>query len=191
MLVRRLANHLDGPSLPKIFRALVLGILLAIFVPLTTAQPNPKAVSWDSWQFLLGEWTGKGAGEPGQGAGGFSFSLDLQGQVLVRRNHAEYPATKERPAFSHDDLMVIYQEPQKPTQAIYFDNERHVIHYTVEFSKDEKVVTFVSDLVPGTPRYRLSYTRTANNTVVIRFEIAPPGNPESFSPYIEATAYRK
>jgi hypothetical protein len=187
----RPADHFNGSSMPTTFGVLALGILLGVFVPLTTAQPNPKGVSWDSWQFLLGEWTGKGGGEPGQGAGGFSFSLDLQGQVLVRRNHAEYPATKERPAFSHDDLMVIYQEPPNLTRAVYFDNEGHIIHYTVGFAKDHKVMTFVSDLVPDTPRYRLTYTRTANDTVLVKFEIAPRGKPESFSPHIEATAYRK
>ncbi len=78
---------------------------------------------------------GEGGADPGQGVGGFTFSLDLQNTVVVRKNYADYPATKDRPAFSHNDLMVIYGEGEK-MRAIYFDNEQHVINYTVTIPED-------------------------------------------------------
>src|SRR5438552_17948620 len=92
------------------YRGIILGIMLCLTLlaseNILLAQQAQKTVNWDSWQFLLGEWIGEGGGAPGQGEGSFNFSLDLQKQVLVRKNHSDYPATKERQAYSHDDLMV-------------------------------------------------------------------------------------
>ncbi len=154
-------------------------------------QSSLKNVRWQGWQFLLGEWVGEGGGEPGQGIGSFSFKEDLQGTVIVRKNYSDYPATKDRPAFSHDDLMIINQETGKQTTAMYFDNEGHVIHYTVEFSKDSNSVIFISGINTNAPRFRLTYEKKAEGQIKIKFAIAPPGKPEEFKQYIEASARRK
>jgi len=138
----------------------------------------------------MGEWVGEGTGQPGQGAGAFSFRPDLKGRILVRKNRADYPATKDRAAFSHQDLMVIYPEGAE-ARAVYFDNEGHVIHYTAEFSDAGDRVTFLSGIEGSAPRFRLMYSKLAGDKVGIRFEIAPPGKPDAFAPYIEATARRK
>lgn len=170
----------------------VCAFLLAIALcsaPAVAQAPQQKA-NWDAWNFLIGEWTGEGGGGPGQGTGSFSFALDLQGQALVRRNHSDYPAAAGNPAYTHDDLMVIYQE-SKNTHAVYFDSEGHVIHYDVSIAIDGKSVTFVSEALSMGPRFRLSYVETKPGAVSIKFEIAPPGKPDSFSTYIEATAHRK
>jgi len=145
---------------------------------------------WGAFQFLVGEWIGEGSGDPGQATGGFTIQPDLQNSVLVRRNSAKYPATKDRPAFIHDDLMVMYYEDGRPG-AVYFDSEGHVIRYSVEFSKDSSSVVFLSDPVPSAPRFRFTYVKTGNGTLNITFDIAQPDKPESFSRYIEATARRK
>ena len=165
-------------------------ILLACFSLPLTAQPLMRPVNWDAYSFLLGEWVGEGTGDPGQGNGGFTFSLDLQNTVLVRKNYANYPATKDRPAFSHNDLMIVYQE-RGVTRADYFDNELHVIHYTVSISGDSASFIFVSDQVASEPRFRLTNTKQGTDFMRITFEIAPPGKPESFNRYIEAVARRK
>ena len=81
-------------------------ILLVSAASLCPASPP----NWDRWQFLIGDWIGEGSGQPGQGTGGFSLQPDLEGRVLVRKNRADYPAAKDRPAFSHQDLMVVYPE---------------------------------------------------------------------------------
>jgi hypothetical protein len=168
-------------------------LLCAAFLmgPLAQTQAAASA-GWEGWKFLLGQWVGEGSGQPGQGSGGFSFVLDLQGKVLVRKNHADYPATKDRPAFSHDDLMVIYHEAGPPAaRAIYFDNEGHVIQYDASFSEDGTTWVFLSDAAPSAPRYRLTYTKEKNGMLGIKFEIAPPGKPNAFSTYIEARARRE
>lgn len=164
---------------------LVLFILTSVLSAQQTITPK-----WDSWDFLLGEWTGEGGGDPGKGVGGFSFYYDLQKTILIRKNYSEYPATENKPAFRHDDFMVIYQE-NKSTRATYWDNEGHVINYTVEFTEDTNSVIFISDIIPSSPRFRLIYTKQHENTVCITFEIAPPEKPDAFSKYIEAVAHRK
>lgn len=173
-------------------KSLLLTLLLLALVPRLGAPQASNPNRWRAWQFLLGEWIGEGTGAPGEGSGGFSFTLDLQGQILVRRNHAAYPASKDRPAYSHDDLMVVYAESGgEPSRAIYFDNEGHVIHYTALFSDGGKTLTFLSDAAPAAPRFRLTYTKVDDNSVSIKFEIAPPGKPEAFATYIQASARRQ
>ena len=75
-------------------------LIVAMFLFSLTA----KAEDWGPLQFLVRNWTGEGGGEPGQGSGSFSFTPDLQGKILVRKNVAEYPPSKEKPAYKHDDL---------------------------------------------------------------------------------------
>jgi hypothetical protein len=112
-------------------------------------------------------------------------------RIITRKSHTEYSATKERAAFSHDDYMVIYREEDNATRAIYFDNEGHVIHYGVEFAADSDSVVFMSEMVPGAPRFRLTYVKQAPGRVRILFEIAPPGKPDAFSQYLDGFARRK
>ena len=166
-------------------------ILIACNSSIASAQQAARPANWDAWQFLLGEWEGKGGGDPGQGTGGFTFSLDLQKRILVRRNHSEYPATNKQPAFSHEDLMVVYQEADKPARAVYFDNEGHVIHYNVEFSPDQNSLVFLSGAIPSAPQFRLTYSKAPRNSLEIKFEIAPPGAPGKFSTYLQAVVQKK
>ena len=171
-------------------KGLLLTFLIATVFP--AAAQQSKDTNWDDWHFLLGKWTAEGGGQPGQAStGGFSFDSDLQGKILVRRNYSDYPATGNKAGFRHDDLMVIYQEPQKGTSAVYFDNEGHSIHYAVSLSDDKKTITFVSDVTPSTPRFRLIYRRLKDDSLSVEFDIAPPGRPDSFSKYVEGRARRK
>jgi hypothetical protein len=173
-------------------RALQLGLAFVLLNGLVFAQPAKPDDRWAPLRFLIGEWIGEGTGQPGQSAGGFSFLPDLDKNILVRKNRADYPATKDRAAFSHTDLMLVYREPGAiKLRAIYFDTEDHVIHYTVEPSSDGNAVQFLSDASPSNPRYRLTYTKTGADTVAIKFEVAVPGKPDSFSTYIAAAARRK
>jgi hypothetical protein len=147
---------------------------------------------WKPYRFLLGEWEGEGTGDPGKGAGSFTFIPDLEGKILVRRNHANYPAAGGRPAVMHEDLMVVYApQGSEGPKAIYWDNEGHVIYYTLSTSSDGHSVTFLSEPVRGVPRFRLSYVKLTEGEVSIKFEIAPPGQPGGFKPYLEAKARRK
>jgi hypothetical protein len=61
-----------------------------------------------------------------------------------------------------------------------------VIHYAGEFP-GEGTIVFVS----AEPRFRLTYTKLGPEKAGIRSEIASPGKPLAFAPYIAATAHRK
>jgi hypothetical protein len=176
----------------KMTQRLRTWLALVVTFSLAGMGAAPKEDAWSPYRFLLGEWVGAGGGSPGKGSGTFSFALDLQGKVIVRKNHAEYPATGGRPAFAHDDLMVISQgQGGKPAQATYYDSEGHVIRYTVTPSADGKAITFVSDSAPSAPRFRLTHALSEGGTMTIKFEIAPPGQPDGFKTYLEGSATRK
>jgi len=173
-------------------RILIL-ITVAGLLPLSSASSAQETTSgWALFEYLLGDWVGEGGGQPGQGTGEFSFHPDLQNRILVRKNYAAYPPTKDRPGFRHDDLMVVYRESDNASpRALYFDSEGHVPHYSITASSDKKTIEFLSEVLPSSPRYRLTYVRTGSDTLTLKFEIAPPGKPDSFSTYIEAKAKRK
>ncbi len=162
----------------------ILAVVL-LFASFATAQTQPKD-AWTEWRPFMGTWVGIGSGQPGQGAGEFSFEPELQGAVLVRHNYAEYPASKDKPGYRHDDLMVIYADG---TRADYWDNEGHVIHYAADMS--EAKLVFLSDVAQAGPRYRLTYTKTGADTLKLTFEIAPPNDRGAFKTYITADAKRK
>jgi len=172
----------------KFIRMLLIAISL-FFMQATAQQSSPKP-DWSAFQFLLGEWTGEGSGNPGQGNGIFSFSLDLQDHILIRRNQSDYPETKTHAAFSHNDLMVIYQAIGQPVRAIYFDNEDHAIQYNINVSEHGKSITFTSDSLPARPRFQLTYTSLSEDSLRITFEIAPPEKPNVFAKYLEGRAHK-
>src|SRR5262249_15309755 len=89
----------------------------------------PLAKELEALRFLLGDWRGEGGGQPGQAAGDFSFTPTLQGRVVVLKSFADYPATADKPAYRHDDLMVLYAGEAGGLRADYYDNEGHLIHY--------------------------------------------------------------
>jgi hypothetical protein len=164
----------------------VASVLLAISS--VGAQKSPTN-SLDDLRFLIGEWEGVGGGGPGAGKGTFSFAFDLQDKVIVRKNHAEYPATAGRPAVKHDDLIVIYLDgASNQILANYFDSEGQQINYKVTPSSDHEAATFLSEPSASQPRYRLSYRRLKDGTLNGKFEIALPGQAEAFKTYLEWSA---
>jgi hypothetical protein len=180
--------------LPKMKASqLFLALILVSFVVAGEGQAatDVPALSWEKWQPLIGRWTAKGKGDPGNGAGSFSFSFDLQNKVIVRKSHTEYPAAEGRPAFSHDDLMIIYaDEASHKFRSDYFDNEGHVIRYTADVSANGRTFVLLSDPAPSQPAFRLTYKVADSNSLNITFEIAPPNTPGKFKTYLEGSAQR-
>jgi hypothetical protein len=150
------------------------------------AQPQVPMPDWSAFKPLLAEWVA----DPGaDGAtGGFTLTPDLGGRVLVRKNVADYPKTKDRPAFRHEDLLVIFKEgPQ--LRATYWDNEGHRIEYAV--AAEGPQFTFTSEPQKGAPQFRLTYVVGEKGALSIAFDIAAPDSNGAFKPYIKATAHKK
>jgi hypothetical protein len=146
--------------------------------------PAPESASLRALRFLAGEWKAVDLA-PGED-GGFTFRFAVQDRALVRESYARYPASNDRPASRHDDLMVIFVEGQA-MKADYFDNEGHVIHYAVHPQRDRGVV-LVSSATSSEPGYRLTYALTDGGVLSGRFEIAPPGSADAFKMYLTWSA---
>jgi len=157
------------------------------------AQQSGSTVDWSSLKFLEGTWVGEGTAETGQsGSGSCSFEPGLQGKVLLRKNHSEYPAANGRPTIMHDDVMIIYQDKGRhQLRAFYTDNEGNIINYTVRASEDGKSAVFLGDSEPGARRYRLTYVLAKPDHMTITFEMAPPETPDKFQKFIEGKLKRQ
>ena len=157
-------------------------ILTVTLFGLLTACFGQQNSTWDKWNWLIGEWSGEGSGQPGQGGGTFSFKPDLDKNILVRKSHSEYPATADKPKVIHDDLMIVYLDfAGSPSKAIYFDNEGHTINYSIDYADGSVVLT--SEKIQNVPVFRLIYTLLDKETVNTKFEMSQDG--EKFMTYIE------
>lgn len=164
---------------------IVVCIVLVVWASGALAQHD---TTWKKANWLLGTWIGQGSGTTGQGGGWFSMLPDLGGKILVRRNHAEYPATQDKPPIIHDDLMIVYlDETNQSHKAIYFDNEGHTIHYTIDYPGRSLVLT--SQRSGSTPNFRLTYTPIDADSLAVTFEMSRDG--KEFQMYTEGRCKRK
>ncbi len=162
------------------FAILLLGLASICF--------SQQDTTWNRWNWLIGDWIGEGSGTPGRGVGWFSIQPNLGGKILVRRSHSDYPATKEKPQIVHDDFMVVYADSGgQPSKAIYFDNEGHVINYSVTYS--ERSVVLTSSRIQNASVFRLTYVLLNKETVDVKFEMSHDG--EHFLTYTEGKCKKK
>jgi hypothetical protein len=173
----------------KYNKVIAFFILLSINMIVKGQQQLQQSVSWEKWNYLKGEWVGEGNGQPGKGEGKFSFQTDLNGKIMVRKNHTVFPSTEKSKEFVHDDLLIIYQASDgKSQEAIYFDNEGNTIKYKIGFADNAIILT--SETVANSPRFRLTYSSLDSNTVKITFEMAPPDSPDKFRMYLTGNALK-
>ncbi|MCX6560690.1 MAG: hypothetical protein NTZ26_09250 [Candidatus Aminicenantes bacterium] len=176
----------------KMMRVIGWAALLALAASPAFAQaPAPVPPNWTPLKFLVGTWEGLGSGAPGEGRGGCTFAFELNENILVRKNWAEYaPKPGEAKGVSHQDLMILYGEAGEPgLKADYFDMESHVIHYVLLPPTGPGRAVFES--APGTkgPRFRLSYELAADGKVLNIFSMAMPG--QDFKEYTRGWLIKK
>lgn len=140
--------------------------------------PDFKSLSW-----LEGRWKA----DPGKdgATGGTDVVREAGGTVLLRRNYANYPASGERAASHHEDLMAIYFDG--PLRADYWDSDGHVIRYAGSVDKDGAVV--FTDTAAAGAHYRLTLKPKGARGMEGRFEVEPPGA-NAFAAYLTWTATR-
>jgi hypothetical protein len=168
-------------------RSNLLALIAIIFIT-TISFGQEVNTSWAKLNYLNGNWKGEGSGKPGEGTGYFSFKLDLDKKIMIRNSHSEYPATKDKPLIVHNDLMILYvNNAGNPDRAIYFDNEGHVINYSISFPNDSDIV-FTSDKISNMPVFRLTYSKINNNTLNITFEMSQDG--KNYVTYVKGKSVR-
>lgn len=156
--------------------------LLATLLALPLAAQAPKS-TLAGLAFLKGRWEA----EPDTTGAKGTFSLEeaLGGTVLMRRNVLAFPPKEGRPGATHEDLLVVAPE-DGVLKATYWDNESHVIRYTVATEPGRATFTSTG---PG-PRFRLTYLSLPQDRLEVSFDIAAPNTPEAFKPYLKGFAKR-
>ncbi|MDP9042470.1 MAG: hypothetical protein M3N30_10865, partial [Bacteroidota bacterium] len=167
-------------------RFVIFTISLSLAFAYGTCYAQSHTCNKLNW--LMGEWIGEGTGKPGDGKGSFTFKEDLSGRILIRRNHSEYPPLGDKAGTVHDDLLVVYSDSLgNPSNAIYFDNEGHVINYHLSFTGS--VCIFLSQKSDTFPVFKLTYTLTGPDVINIKFEMSQNGG--NFITYTEGLCKRR
>ena len=150
-----------------------------------SAQSAPPETAWKPLEFLIGTWeaTTIGGSAGAAASGTYSFQLELRGHVLAR--HSGNSECKGPADFNceHGDLLYVYPDAGgRSFQAIYFDNEGHVIHYDVSTPAANQAIFLSNPSQPG-PQYRLSYQRKGSKMHGV-FQMRMRGTAE-FKSYLE------
>jgi hypothetical protein len=173
---------------------LVFAIAAASFA--LNLAPSHRALSetadpWKALSFLEGTWEARTQSGPGGARviGTYTFELEFKRHVLAR--HTASVACKGPQDFDceHGDLLYVYQEADSQSlKAIYFDNEGHVIHYTVSTPQSAKAI-FVSDISSSGPQFQLVY-ELKNAVMSGKFQMRMPGQAQWRS-YLEWSGQKK
>jgi hypothetical protein len=166
----------------------------ASFCAITMAQGSNQTQAVDHWKavrFLLGTWEAKTRGGSAGAAalGTYTFRLELKDHVLARHSASAGCSGPADFNCEHVDLLYIYQSAgAQPLEAIYFDNEGHVIHYEVTTPAPNTTV-LVSPALSNRPQYRLIY-QLRGPLLLGKFQLRMPGESE-FHSYLEWSGGRK
>jgi hypothetical protein len=155
------------------------------------AQAPVKVDPWTGLRFLIGSWAAKTTGgvAQAQASAGYSFRLELRDHVLARHSRSGACMAPDDFDCQHSDLLYIYPAVNGQTlEAIYFDNEGHVIRYDISTPKAGAAV-FLSDASQPGPQYRLSY-ELAEGALNGKFELKMPGQTD-FMSYLEWSGKRR
>jgi len=159
-------------------------LMPALFLSLISAAsaqaelPAPPA-DLTGISFLVGTWEsgdGRVAETGGTSRGSSKITAEAGGSALLRRDHTDLFGADGKATGSFDQIMLIYREG-RAIHADYTDGA-HVIHYTSAVVVPGRSVAFTTSTIATAPTFRLSYEKTADQTLALRFEIAPPGQTE-------------
>jgi hypothetical protein len=170
---------------PAHFAKLFASTLLSI----SGLAAQTPADSWKSLRFLMGTWEAKTLGGDVRSSGSYSFEPELRGHVLVRRSATSDCKGPRDYDCEHGDILYIYPEGAGTShRAIYFDNEGHVIQYTISTPAPGTAVFSSDDRQPG-PQFRLVY-ELKGSVMSGKFQVKAPGQAE-FRSYLEWAGEKK
>lgn len=155
------------------------------------AKADLKTDPWAGLRFLIGSWEAKTTGgtAQAQASATYAFRLELRDHVLARQSSSGPCSGPDDFDCRHSDLLYIYPGASGQTwQAIYFDNEGHVIHYDVSTPRPAAAV-FLSDATQPGPQFRLTY-ELHEGVMTGKFELKAPGQAD-FMSYLEWSGKRR
>jgi hypothetical protein len=172
---------------------------ILMFLLLTPFFSSGQSVNGDStWnpvKFFIGEWTGRGEGEPGKGNYERSYKFILKNNFIEIKNTAAYlPTNKKEKGEIHEDLGYIsYDKIKKKFILRQFHVEGFVNEYlSADLSSDGKTIIFITESIENIPpgyRGRETYRILTANEFEEIFEIAEPG--KDFTVYSRVQFTRK
>jgi hypothetical protein len=172
-----------------------LTIFFIMLSSVTFAQSNAQEKLWQPFLFFVGEWTGKGEGEPGIGNYERAYQSVLGNKFIEVKNKSVYPPTdKNTKGEVHEDRGYIsYDRSKKKFILRQFHVEGFVNTYESEsISADGKKIVFITTMIENIPngwRARESYEIISENEFIETFELAEPN--KDFFVYSKATFKRK
>ncbi len=172
----------------------LLLILPALAIAFSAQAQNASQPTgpFQQLSFLIGTWEAKTVNNPAVAASGtYTFRAELNGHILARHSTSNSVACKGPADFDceHGDLLYIYADaPGQPLHAIYFDNEGHVIHYTVT-APTATTAELLSDSSQPGPQFRLFY-ELKGAVMSGKFQMRMPGQ-HDWRSYLEWTGSKK
>lgn len=166
-----------------------VGIMLGAVLLVAQVSAQSTADPFASLSFLLGTWNARAVNDPSVVASGtYSFRAELNRHIIARHTIAAGCKGPEDFNCQHGDLLYIYADASgQPLRAIYFDNEGHVIHYSVS-TPTSTTAEFISDRAASGPQFRLFYD-LKDGVMNGKFQIRMPESPE-WKSYLEWTGSR-
>lgn len=114
-------------------------IAALIFIPFLTFGQTAKLDSiWTPLKFMLGSWTGKGGGEPGQGNFERSYNFIFGHRFIEVKNKSVYPPSKDYPEGEvHEDLGYISFDKLRNTFELAPPNKEFEVYSKVTLHKTD------------------------------------------------------
>ncbi len=179
----------------KILCYAILLITIATFLPeISSAQSTKKDSIWQPLKVFVGEWKGKGGGEPGEGNYERTYKFIFNKQYIEVKNKSVYPPTDKKPQGEvHEDIGYISFDKSRHTFVLrQFHLEGFVNQYQLDsISADGKMIVFISESIENIPagwRAKETYRILDDNQIQETFELAEPN--KEFEVYSKVTLKR-
>lgn len=174
---------------------LILFAAIFIFPADMIGQGNSRDSIWIPFGVFIGNWAGKGGGEPGQGEYEREYKFILKNKFIeVRNKSVLLPTRRGQSGELHEDIGYIsYDKLRKTFILRQFHVEGFVNQYKLEgiFNSGKRIV-FVSESIenmkPGW-RAREIYEIISDKEISESFELAPPE--KEFELYTRVTLLKK
>ena len=144
--------------------------------------PAGAANPWAPIRFMIGDWHGSCAGDPGEGTGERSYRFEFGETLLRARNDAVYPAQpKNLKGETHrDEGFFSFDKARKRLVFRQFHSEGFVNQYVGEPVPGETAFRFETESIENIPpgwRARETYRLVSADEFLETFELSPPGKP--------------